>query len=86
MVGQLKITAFQFPDQLTRVGSTMFQAQPDSAKSAVASEVRQGYRELSNSTVVHEMVQMLAGARLFDATQRALRQIGETISLNTRPH
>lgn len=84
-VEQLKVTAFQNPHDLQRAGSTYFQAPPDAAKSAVLSEVRQGYRELGNTTVVHEMVQMLSGARLFDATQRALRQIGETISLNTRP-
>jgi flagellar basal body rod protein FlgG len=85
VVDQIKITAFKDPTELQRAGSTYFQALPDTETTPVTSEVRHGYRELGNTTVVHEMVQMLAGARLFDATQRALRQIGETIALNTRP-
>ncbi len=84
-VDQLKVTAFQNPDDLQRVGSTYFQPLPNSPTSAVTAGVRQGYRELGNTTLVHEMVQMISGARMFDAAQRALRQISDTISLNTRP-
>lgn len=85
-IDQFSITAFQNPHDLQRVGTSYFQPLPGQASSAVASEVRQGYRELSNTTLVHEMVQMISGARMFDAAQRALRQIGETIAFNTRPH
>ena len=84
-VGQLSVTAFKNPAELQRAGSTYFQALPNTETSAVTGDVRQGYRELGNTSVVHEMVQMLAGSRLFEATQRALRQIGDTIALNTRP-
>jgi flagellar basal body rod protein FlgG len=83
---QLAVTAFQNPDELQRVGATYFQPLPGQPVSPLISEVRQGYRELSNTTLVHEMVQMISGARMFDAAQRALRQIGETIAFNTRPH
>lgn len=82
---QVKVTAFENPAQLQRAGSSYFMAPPDAALSRATSEVRQGYRELSNTTVVSEMVQMLAGSRQFEAAQRALRQISETIALNTRP-
>lgn len=84
-VDRLKVTAFQNPGELQRVGSTTFMAPPNAALSKVSSEVRQGYREIGNTTLVHEMVEMISGLRLFDATQRALRQIGDTIALNTRP-
>jgi flagellar basal body rod protein FlgG len=85
IVDQIGVTAFQNPNELQRVGSTYFQALPDSIRSTVNSEIRQGYRELGNTTLVHEMVQMISGARMFDAAQRALRQISETIQLNTHP-
>jgi flagellar basal body rod protein FlgG len=85
VIDQLAVAAFQNPGDLERVGSSYFQALPNAPTSPIASEFRQGYRELSNTTLVQEMVNMISGARLFDATQRALRQIGETISLNTRP-
>ncbi len=85
VVDQLSVTAFQNPDQLQRVGSTYFQPLPDAERVPVATGFRQGYRELSNTSQVQEMVQMITGARQFDAAQRALRQIAETIALNTRP-
>ena len=84
-VDRLKVTAFQNPGELQRVGSTYFQASPESATSTVAAEVRHGYREIGNTTIVNEMVQMISGVRLFEASQRALRQISDSIGLNTRP-
>lgn len=84
-VAQLKVSSFDKPEQLERVGSSYFQASPDTKATESEAEVRQGYRELGNTTVVQEMVQMLAGARLFEATQKALTQIADTIALNTRP-
>lgn len=84
-VDQIRVTGFQNPAELQRVGSSYFQALPETVRSQVATGFRQGYRELANTTQVNEMVQMITGARQFDAAQRALRQIAETISLNTRP-
>lgn len=84
-IDQLKLTTFQNPETLDRVGSTYFATTPDTRVSPIESQVRQGYRELGNTTIVQEMVGMIAGARLFEATQRALRQIGDTVAYNTRP-
>lgn len=84
-IDRLRLTAFQNPDELQRVGTTYFQPLPNSKLSISTPEVRQGYRELGNTTVVHEMVEMISGVRLFEATQRALRQLSDTIGLNTRP-
>ncbi|WP_010583815.1 flagellar hook-basal body protein [Schlesneria paludicola] len=84
-IGQLRVTGFMNPSELQRAGSSYFQASPGQETTAIATDVRQGYREIGNTTVVQEMVQMISGSRLFEATQRALLQISETISLNTRP-
>lgn len=84
-VDQLKVVAFQNPHELQRIGSSYFSAPPDAAKLAVPPNVFQGCREISNSTVVQEMVQMIAGVRQFEAAQRALRSIGDAIAFNTRP-
>lgn len=84
-VDQLRIVAFPDPGILQRVGTSYFQAPPNSPTSQVVGEVFQGRRELSNSTLVQEMVQMIAGVRHFEAAQRALRSIGDTIAFNTRP-
>lgn len=82
---RLRIVAFENPNVLQRVGTSYFQAPPDAAKSQVVGDVFQGYREISNSTVVQEMVQMISGVRHFEAAQRALRAIGDAIAFNTRP-
>lgn len=84
-IDQLSIVAFVNPSDMTRVGTTYFEAAPNAARSEIGPEVRQGYRENSNTTIVHEMVQMIAGLRQFEAAQRALRSLGDAIALNTRP-
>ncbi len=84
-IDQLSVVAFQNPHELSRVGTTTFAAPPNAARSETGPEVRQGYRENGNTTIVHEMVQMIAGLRQFEAAQRALRSLGDTIALNTRP-
>lgn len=84
-VDQVKVVAFQDPRQLQRIGTSYFSAPPDAPKLDIAPDVFQGCREVSNSTVVQEMVQMIAGVRQFEAAQRALRSIGDAIAFNTRP-
>jgi flagellar basal-body rod protein FlgF len=84
-VEQLRVVSFENPGLLQRVGTSYFQAPPNAATLPVAPDVFQGYRELSNSTVVQEMVQMIAGVRHFEAAQRALRSLGDAIAFNTRP-
>jgi flagellar basal body rod protein FlgG len=84
-IDQLSVVTFQNPNDLRRVGTTYFDAPPGAARLTTGVEVRQGYRENSNTTVVHEMVQMIAGLRQFEAAQRALRSLGDAIALNTRP-
>lgn len=84
-VDQLRIVAFADPTKLQRVGASYFQAPANLTASPELPYVYQGYRELSNSTMVEEMVQMIAGVRHFEAAQRALRSIGDAIAFNTRP-
>ena len=48
-------------------------------------EVLAGYRESSNVNGVGQLVEMLSSLRQFEASQRALRTLGETIRLRTRP-
>jgi flagellar basal body rod protein FlgG len=84
-VDQIKVVAFQNMQDMQRVGSSFFQPTPNASLSLTLPEVRQMYRENGNTTLVSEMVQMISGARLFEASQKALTQMSETISLNTRP-
>ena len=85
-VDKLKIVEFADLSKLQRISSSGFAApQGLDATDVEQPDVRQGVREMSNTTAVHEMVQMTTGLRQFEATQRALRAIGDAIALTTRP-
>jgi flagellar basal body rod protein FlgG len=84
-IGQLQRAQFQNNDALIPVGMTLFEAPPGIRPGDAASSVAQGYREGSNVPVIYELVQMIAGLRHYEASQRALRAISEAIELNTRP-
>ena len=85
-VDQLRVVEFADPQKLQRVSSTGFAAPKDVEPTTLDQpDVRQGIREMSNTTAVQEMVQMTTGLRQFEATQRALRAIGDVIGLTTRP-
>ena len=85
-VDKLRIVEFADLSKLQRVSSSGFAAPKGVAATNVEQpDIRQGVREMSNTTAVNEMVQMTTGLRQFEATQRALRAIGDAIALTTRP-
>ena len=84
-VGQLQLSRFADPGQLVPAGTTLFEAPDGLQPLSQSGQVFQGYRENSNVQVVNEMVSMIVGMRHFEAAQRALRTLSESIQLNTRP-
>ncbi len=84
-IDQLSLATFTNDQNLQRVGSTYFAAPSGTQPTVGDARVQQGYREMANTSAVHEMVQMTAGLRQFEATQRALRSIGDSLALATRP-
>jgi len=84
-IDQVRVVGFPNPDRLVRVGTSFFQPPAGEVPEPVATAVFQGHRELSNTTTVQEMVQMIAGVRHFEAAQRALRAIADSVAFNTRP-
>jgi flagellar basal-body rod protein FlgF/flagellar basal-body rod protein FlgG len=84
-VGQIRVVSFADQNRLVRVGSTSFSAPEGTEVRTSTANVRQGYRESANLEVATEMVSMIRGARYFEAAQRVLRTLSESIQLNTRP-
>jgi flagellar basal body rod protein FlgG len=85
-VDQLRIVEFTDSTKLERVSTSSFAAPKGIEPSQLEQpHLRQGVREMSNTSAVQEMVQMTTGLRQFEATQRALRAIGDAIGLTTRP-
>lgn len=84
-VGRLRLTRFDNLRGLSAVGPSLFEASPAAGARPSASRVMAGYREGANVNPAEAMVRMIAGSRYYEATQRALRTIAESIQLNTRP-
>jgi flagellar basal-body rod protein FlgF len=78
-VGQLRLVSFDDPRQLVRAGTTLFEAPAGVASQASTASVRQGYREGSNVQVIHEMVQMIAGMRQYEAAAKAMRSLSDAM-------
>jgi flagellar basal-body rod protein FlgF len=78
-IGQLRLASFADPKQLTRAGTTLFEAPPDVVPQTSTAFVRQGYREGSNVQVIQEMVQMIYGMRQYEAAAKALRSLSDAM-------
>jgi len=84
-VTRVQLVKFTNPEKLTAVGPTLYDAPQDAGQLPTEGRILQGYRESSNVNAANEMVQLMIGSRYFDAAQRVLRAIGESVQLNTRP-
>ncbi|MDB5307472.1 MAG: flgG 2 [Gemmataceae bacterium] len=83
--GRIRPARFATPQQLTAAGPTLYTAPPAVRPQQADGRVLQGYREGSNIQPADAMVQMMIGARYYEAAQRVLRTISESVQLNTRP-
>lgn len=83
-VGRIQIVQFADPAQLRSAGPTVFSGEGLSTEPA-AGRIVQGARELANVSAVEELIAMLVGMRHYEAAQRALRTISESVAQNTNP-
>lgn len=75
-LGRLAVVDFANPDQLQKVGSSMYALKGENPLNPFpAREVRvhQGFLEGSNVNVVEEMTDMITANRVFEATQQAIK-------------
>jgi flagellar basal body rod protein FlgG len=83
--GRIRPVRFADMRQLTAVGPTLYSAGAGARPTPAEGRVMQGYREGSNVQPADAMVRLLVGARYYEAAQRSLRTIAESLQLNTRP-
>lgn len=84
-IGRLKLAQFKETSDLVPVGTTLFEAPRGVRPADGTGTVHQYYREGSNVQVVDELVQMIAGMRHYEASQRALRAMSDAVEQDTRP-
>ncbi len=85
IAGRIRLVRFGKPERLEQVGPTLFRAPNGAELQQVDRGVQQGYREGSNVKPANAMIELISESRYFEASQRALRTIAESIQLNTRP-
>ncbi len=84
-VGNVRLVRFADLTRLSPAGPTLYTAPQDMPPQDAAGRVAQGFREASNVNPTETMVGMIASTRYYEAAQRALRAIAESVQLNTRP-
>lgn len=84
-IAQVRVVRFRNMSELTAVGPTLYTASPDAGLENAPGRVMQGYREESNVQPADAMVRLIISARYYEATQRSLRTMAESLQLNTRP-
>lgn len=78
-LGKLKITAFDNPETLTKVGNNLLSSDVDSVEKDFKGEIQQGYLEMSNVNTVNEMVNMISVSRAYEANQKVLQTQDEML-------
>lgn len=84
-VGRLRLVRVADTKQLTAVGPTLYRIGDGAGAFAAEGRVVQGFREGSNVNPAEAMVRMIIGSRYYEAAQRVLRTMAESVQQNTRP-
>jgi flagellar basal-body rod protein FlgF len=82
-IGRLKLASFSDESKLEQAGTTLFAAPAGVSPLESQAMVQQGYLETSNVQVVDEMVRMIAGMRMYEASQRAMQAISDSVEQRT---
>lgn len=77
--GQIQLTAFSDPRALNLEGPSLFAAPFGAATKPPTAVIEQGSLELSNTSSIDEMINLVDASRHFDAAQKALTTISESI-------
>ncbi|MEZ6031610.1 MAG: flagellar hook basal-body protein [Planctomycetaceae bacterium] len=78
-IGQLALVQFADNSVLTAEGASLFSAPPDAVTTGSAAEVLQGRLEMSNTSSVNELINIIAISRHRDAAQKAITTISDSV-------
>lgn len=83
-LAQLGVVSFADNNALIPKGQVYFQAPSDVEPVEFTGRVMQGQRELSNANPVTELINLIVTSRMFEAAQRSVRTISETLQQHYR--
>jgi len=80
-IDTLQIADFEDYKYLIKAGDTRYKALDGASLTVSNAKVNQGYTEQSNVNVVSEMVEMISITRAYEANQKAIKSIDQTLEL-----
>ena len=80
-IDTLQIADFEDYKYLIKTGDTRYKALDGASLTVSNAKVNQGYTEQSNVNVVSEMVEMISITRAYEANQKAIKSIDQTLDL-----
>jgi len=80
-VDTIMITDFEDYNYLKKLGDTMFEALDGALTVESKASVMQGYTEQSNINVISEMVDLITVTRAYEANQKVIQSIDQTLDL-----
>ena len=80
LVGTLGVVNVENYDYIQKYGENMYNLVEGGVITASEAKVQQGMLESSNVNVVDEMVNMIAIQRAYDAGQKGIRSVDETLA------
>ncbi len=75
----LALTKFEDNDYLEKYGENLYQTVDGAVEAAYEGNVKQGYLEASNVSVVQEMVDLINITRAYESTQKVIQTIDGTL-------
>ena len=78
-VDQIKLYDFEDKAYLKKYGEVMYEPVEGATEMDAAGLIRQGYTEQSNVNVVSEMVNMIAITRAYEANQKVIQSVDQTL-------
>ena len=78
-VAKIGITDFEDYNYLKKYGDVMYQPVDGAVEKEATGLIRQGYTEQSNVNVVTEMVNMIAITRAYEANQKVIQSVDQTL-------
>jgi flagellar basal-body rod protein FlgG len=80
-IDKLKITDFEDYNYIKKIGDSMYQTIDGATEKTSNASIQQGYIEQSNVNVVSEMVNMITVTRAYEANQKAIKTVDQTLDL-----
>lgn len=80
-VAQIQVTDFEDYDYLEKFGDTFFQPVEGAASMEGSAEVKSGVLEMSNMSVISEMVNMIAVTRAYESNQKIMQTYDESLGI-----